>query len=203
MKRIKLLFDSLELEKIGTKRKYYLKGQIFYECSPLTFERHVSVVVCTARKLTLDILEHDIDMIKSFPFLNDIVVVVGSESDKNKLKDAFQDVFLKVVVNNDASNTVYTSIKIGMRAVSTRSSLIVLLFGGETCLKKEVLKALLERAIHSDKVIFVPKFGEKRGHPLVFSKRAFPDLLSLRKEKGIPYLLRKFSNEIEEVPIEN
>jgi len=203
MKRLKLLFDSLELEKIGTKRKYYLKGQIFYECSPLTFERHVSVVVCTARKLTLDILKHDIDTIKSFPFFTDIVVVVGSESDKNELKEAFKGVFIKVVVNDDVLDTVYTSIKIGMRAVSTRSSLIVLLFGGETCLKKEILIALLERAMHSDKVIFVPKFGEKRGHPLVFSKRAFSDLLSLRKEKGLPYLLRKFSKQIDEVTVKN
>lgn len=201
MKKVKLFFDSLELSKEGLVKKYLLHGNEIHQDIPLGCKRSVSFIICSARKLMPELLLNNLKIISSFPFYSDVVVIVGGKSERNILKRILKDDFAKVVINSDYYDTVYTSIKLGIKAINPRSSHIVVLFIRKEPLDNKVLEQLMKRAFASQDKIFVPLFNGRMGHPIVFSSVLRKELSRLRKEKGIPYLLRKYSGETARVEI--
>lgn len=198
MKRIKLLRESLEVEDGILFRSYFYKGKrilsIDFRPRPVT----CSFIICSAKSVFPEILSRTIFEIKSLHMLPDIVVVVGSEQERQLLRRLFGGEFIKVVVNPRKTETVYTSIKLGSKAVSTNSSHIFVLFGKQET-NASVMRKLLDSANASGKKITMPVFSGKKGHPLVFSSTIRSELLDLRKEKGLPYLVKKYAGEIEYV----
>jgi molybdenum cofactor cytidylyltransferase len=199
--KVKLPAGFLYLEKEGVKNSYYLNGKKIFETFPLELKDKISVIICTARKLNIEKIKQSIINIKKLNILLDIVVIVGNEKDRQSLKRLFKDEFIKVILNKDFQDTVYTSLKMGLRAINPRNSFIVLLFGNQEPLEASTYNEIVKRVLPSNRKIFIPTYEGERGHPLVFSSSLLGDLLSLRKEKGIPYLLRKFKSATEEIAL--
>lgn len=198
---VKFPLKSLYLEREGVRNYYYLNGKKIFELSPLELKEKISVIICTARKLNIKKLEENIQNLKKINILLDIVVIVGSKKDKLSLKKLFKNEFVKVILNEDFQDTVYTSLKMGLRAINPKSMFIILLFGNQEPLETSTYHEIIQKALFSERKIFIPTYQERRGHPLLFSNSILNELLSLRKEKGIPYLLRKFKQETEEIPL--
>ena len=198
---VKFPLKSLYLEREGVRNYYYLNGKKIFELSPLELKEKISVIICTARKLNIKKLEENIQNLKKINILLDIVVIVGSKKDKLSLKKLFKNEFVKVILNEDFQDTVYTSLKMGLRAINPKSMFIILLFGNQEPLEASTYHEIIQKALFSERKIFIPTYQERRGHPLLFSNSILNELLSLRKEKGIPYLLRKFKQETEEIPL--
>ncbi len=201
MKKVKLFFDALELSEEGPFKKYLLHGNEIHQDIPKGYKRSVSFVICSARKLIPELILNNLKIIRSFPFYSDVVVIVGGGNERNILKRILKDDFTKVIINSDFYDTVYTSIKLGTKAINPNSSHIVILFVRKEPLDKTVLEQLMKRAFTSQEKIFVPLLNGRMGHPIVFSSVLHKELSRLRKEKGIPYLLRKYSGEIARVEI--
>ncbi|GEM_PF-934490 len=197
--KVKLPIESLYLEREGVKNFYYLNGKRVFEISPLELKEKISVVICTARKLNIEKIEENILNIKKLNILLDIVIIVGNEEDKKSLKSLFKYEFIKIILNEHFQDTVYTSLKMGLRAINLKSLFIVLLFGNQEPLETSTYDRIIKTIFSSGKKIFIPTYKGERGHPLVFSNFLLKDLLMLRKEKGIPYLLKKFKTETEEI----
>jgi len=201
--KVKLPVKSLYLEREGVKNSYYLNGKKIFEISPLELKEKVSIIICTARKLNITKIEENILNLKKLNILLDFVIIVGNKKDRESLKTRFKEEFIKLILNEDFQDTVYTSLKMGLRAINPKSLFIVLLFGNQEPLAVPTYNKIIERILASDKKIFIPTYKGERGHPLIFSTSLLKDLLILRKEKGIPYLLRKFKPETEEIALDD
>lgn len=199
--KVKLSLKGLYLEREGIKRSYHLNSkEIFVIDIPRLMER-ISVVICTAKKLNVRKIEESIHNLKKLPFLFDIVIVVGRKKDIETMRSKFGEEYIKVILNEDFEDTVYTSLKIGIRAINPETSFIILLFGNQEPLEVPTYVRIFEKIFSSKNKVFIPVYKNERGHPIIFSSLILKDLLALRKEKGIPYLLRKFKSQTEEMDL--
>jgi len=67
------------------------------------------------------------------------------------------------------------------------------------CLSREVLGALLKAFAAEDPDVTVPIFNGRRGHPVIFSARLFPELLQAPLDQGARAVVRRHA--VCEVPV--
>ena len=195
-KEVKLLIDNLYLKN----NTVYKKDKIFYKHKDNFLKNRFSLLILSAKNFNLNNIKKIIETF-SFPEITDFVIVVGNYSDKNLIIENFKNLNGKVIVNPEPQDVLYSSLKIGLKAVSRRVNFIILQFSSLHNIKKETVKILIEKAIESKKDIIIPTFNEKKGHPIVFKSNLIPLFNSLRKEKGLPYLLKNYKDSIEEIEV--
>ncbi|NLI56792.1 NTP transferase domain-containing protein [bacterium] len=195
-KEVKLLIHNLYLKN----NTVYKKDKIFYKYKDNFLKNRFSLLILSAKNFNLNNIKKIIETF-SFPEITDFVIVVGNDSDKNLIIENFKNLNGKVIVNPEPQDVLYSSLKIGLKAVSRRVNFIILQFSSLHNIKKETVKILIEKAIESKKDIIIPTFNEKKGHPIVFKSNLIPLFNSLRKEKGLPYLLKNYKDCIEEVEV--
>ena len=63
------------------------------------------------------------------------------------------------------------------------------------------VETLLERFLNSDRVIAVPEFDGTRGHPVIFGRATFQELLEAPDEEGARSVVRADSGRVVTVPV--
>jgi molybdenum cofactor cytidylyltransferase len=61
----------------------------------------------------------------------------------------------------------------------------------------------MEGFFSTQKLIVVPTFEGRRGHPVIFAKALYPELLAAPLEVGARAVVRAHAGEVLEVPTEN
>jgi len=100
--------------------------------------------------------------------------------------------FIRASSRRTLKTPVYSSIKLGLKCISPYSEGAVIIYGNRGVAATQDLKKILD-TILSGALITIPERNGKRAHPVAFKKELFPELSDLRKEKGIPYILRKYN----------
>jgi len=67
------------------------------------------------------------------------------------------------------------------------------------CLSREVLQKLLAAFAASEPDIVIPTFNGRRGHPVIFSARLFPELLEAPLDEGARVVVHRHA--VREVPV--
>lgn len=196
MKKIKLLLDNFYL----IKDDVFKNGKVIFSRKFKFNYPRFSLIILSARKFDK---EKIINILNSFnqKEIYEYIFIVGKEDDKDWLIKNFNLLNGKVILNPNPEDVLYTSIKLSMRAISERVDYICFHFSILSNIKRETVKFFIDRVIKSDKDIFIPTYNSKRGHPIIFKKEMKSVLCNLRKEKGLPYILKKFKDRIEEVEV--
>ena len=58
---------------------------------------------------------------------------------------------------------------------------------------------MIDRFYETKKLIVIPRCGGRRGHPVIFSSRLFPELLSAPLEKGAKVVVHAHRDETLEI----
>lgn len=191
MKKIKLfLGDGF----YSFKGKVFFKGREIFNQGFESNSKNFSLLILYARRFNLKNLLSLLNVF-STPLINDVVVVVGNEREEQAVKEIK---FLngKVVVNPDPQDVLYSSLKIGLKVISKNTDFLIVHFGTLYNIKKETVNSVIKRALSLKKDVLIPSYKGRRGHPVVFSRTIFPLLTSLRKEKGLPYLLKHYRDRV-------
>ncbi|MCX8094596.1 MAG: NTP transferase domain-containing protein [Caldisericia bacterium] len=198
MKKIKLLLDN-----------FYLLNEEIYKNGKVIFSRkfdfnypRFSFIILSARKFDK---EKILKILNSFnqKEIYEYIFIVGKEEDKNWLMNNLNILNGKVIVNPNPQDVLYTSIKLAMRGISEKVQYICFHFSTLSNIKSETVKYLIEKIIKTDKEIFIPTFNNKRGHPIIFKISMKKILFNLRKEKGLPYILKKYKDKIEDIEVDD
>jgi len=175
--------------------KVFLDGKEFFDPRFRVNFKKFSLLILYARKFNLKNLLTLLDVF-STPIINDVVIVVGNRKEERAVRETE---FLngKVVINPDPKDVLYSSLKIGLKAVSIRTDFLILHFGTLYKVERRTIDEIIKKSLTTKKEILIPSYKGRKGHPVVFSRSIIPLLVSLRKEKGLPYLLKHYADRIE------
>jgi molybdenum cofactor cytidylyltransferase len=132
-----------------------------------------------------------------------VVVVTGHQRDK--VEAALAGLPVKFVHNAHFADGLGTSLKAGIAALA---GLPAEVDGAIVCLgdMPQVDAALIDRLIGAfdpdhGALVVVPTIDGKRGNPVVWSRRFFPDLMAVEGDVGARYLIGRYTEAVAEVPL--
>jgi molybdenum cofactor cytidylyltransferase len=129
-----------------------------------------------------------------------VVVVTGHQRDK--VEAALAGLPVKFVHNPHFADGLGTSLKAGIAALSADVDGAIVCLGD----MPQVDAALIDRLIGAfdpdhGALVVVPTIDGKRGNPVVWSRRFFPDLMAVEGDVGARYLIGRYTEAVAEVPL--
>jgi molybdenum cofactor cytidylyltransferase len=129
-----------------------------------------------------------------------VVVVTGHQRDK--VEAALAGLAVKFVHNPHFADGLGTSLKSGIAALPAEVDGAIVCLGD----MPQVDAALIDRLIGAfdpehGALVVVPTIDGKRGNPVVWSRRFFPDLMTVEGDVGARYLIGRYTEAVAEVPL--
>lgn len=136
--------------------------------------------------------------------VNEIIIVLGYKY--NKISKVVIRSFYqthknyKIIYNPDYKKGMSTSIKQGIQNINPESLGIMIVLSDQPFINPDIFDLLIDN-FNNKKGIIVPVFNGQRGHPVIFSKSYIPELLLLEGDIGGREILKKYPDDILEVPV--
>jgi molybdenum cofactor cytidylyltransferase len=130
-----------------------------------------------------------------------VIVVTGHQAEQ--VEKALQGLKVKFVRNPDFAEGLAGSVKTGIAAVADNADGAVVCLGDMPLISSNLIDRLIE-AFAPDRghLIAVPVSDNKRGNPVLWSRRFFNELMTLNGDIGARHLIARHSEAVAEVPVE-
>jgi len=130
-----------------------------------------------------------------------VIVVTGHQ--RERVETALSGLAVQFVHNPHFADGLGTSLKAGIAALPADVDGAIVCLGD----MPQIDAALIDRltvAIDPDKgaLIAVPTIDGKRGNPVVWSRRFFPDLMTVEGDVGARHLIGRYAEAVAEVPVQ-
>jgi molybdenum cofactor cytidylyltransferase len=131
----------------------------------------------------------------------DIIVVTGHQAEQ--VEKALQGLKVKFVRNPDFAGGLASSVKAGIAAVPANADAAVICLGDMPLISAHLIDRLIE-AFAPDRghLIVVPVSDNRRGNPVLWSRRFFRELMALDGDIGARHLIARHGEAVAEVPVE-
>jgi molybdenum cofactor cytidylyltransferase len=129
-----------------------------------------------------------------------VLVVTGHQ--RERVESALADLPVTFVHNPDYAEGLGTSLKAGIAALPAEVDAVVVCLGDMPQVDAALINRLIG-AIDPDKgaLVAVPTIDGKRGNPVVWSRRFFPDLMAVEGDVGARHLIGRYGEAVVEVPV--
>jgi molybdenum cofactor cytidylyltransferase len=146
-------------------------------------------------------LEHLLEATRH-PKLDPVLVVLGPHADQIRKEIALDP--SNVVLNPDWKQGQLSSIQAALRHLATRGATegIMLFLVDHPLISAALVDQLIAGFYRSGNAIVLPVFHGKRGHPVIFARRLFEELLAAPLDKGARTVVWAHAGEILQVPTE-
>lgn len=129
-----------------------------------------------------------------------VIVVTGHQ--RERVSAALAGLPVRLVHNPDFADGLGTSLKAGIAAVPEDADGVIVCLGD----MPQVDAALIDRLVGAfdperGALVVVPTIDGKRGNPVVWSRRFFPDLMLVEGDVGARHLIGRYSEAVTEVPV--
>jgi CTP:molybdopterin cytidylyltransferase MocA len=127
------------------------------------------------------------------------LIVLGAGADQ--IRERLNPTAAQVVINPDWESGQLSSIQAAIRSLSgTAVDGILLCLVDHPLITAALVAELIEAFYRGGKSIVLPVYMGRRGHPVIFAKTLFDELLVAPMEKGARAVVWNHSDEVEEVP---
>ncbi len=120
-----------------------------------------------------------------------ITVVLGAEADT--IRKSVDLTGTNIVINQDYQRGQLSSLTAGIKESPEDTEAILICLVDNPFITEEVVNKIVRKFKETNNPIIVPVFDKERGHPTLFSRSFFNELLSAPEEKGARHVL--YSNE--------
>jgi CTP:molybdopterin cytidylyltransferase MocA len=127
-------------------------------------------------------------------YFSKIIFVYGGATKKYVSKFKTND--LRTVFNKKNNLPIITSLKCGITALSPSEKYFIIVFLSQPQDRKTLI-LMSNAALKSNKKIIISRRNGQPVHPIAFSTKFKKVLIKTRKELGIPYIIKKFRNEVQ------
>ncbi len=130
-----------------------------------------------------------------------VIVVTGHQAEQ--VEKALQGLKVKFVRNPDFAVGLASSVKAGIAAVPADADGAVVCLGDMPLISSQLIDRLIEAfAPDSGNLIAVPVSDNRRGNPVLWSRRFFAELMTLDGDIGARHLISRHGEAVAEVPVE-
>ena len=131
-----------------------------------------------------------------------VIVVTGHQ--RERVERALAGLPVTVVHNPDFADGLSTSLKAGIKAVPPDADGAIVTLGD----MPQVSAKLIDRLIAAfdperGALVVIPTIDGKRGNPVLWARRFFPDLLAVEGDIGARHLIAGYAEAVAEVAIED
>ena len=127
-------------------------------------------------------------------------VVLGANADQVQKEISFGTG--EVVLNPDWQKGMLSSLIAGLNSLPTGVEATVVCLVDHPCVSSTLIRALRENFRTGDKLIAIPTYQGRRGHPVLFSATLFDELRAAPLEVGARHVVRRHADDILELPTE-
>ena len=129
-----------------------------------------------------------------------VIIVTGHQ--RERVEAALNSLDVTLVHNPDFAEGLSTSLKVGIAAVLPDVDGAIVCLGDMPQVNAPLIDLLLG-AFDPEKgaLVVVPTIGGKRGNPVVWSRRFFPELAALDGDIGARHLIASYPEAVIEVPL--
>ncbi len=129
-----------------------------------------------------------------------VIVVTGHQ--RERVEAALNGLDVRFVHNPDYADGISTSVKAGIAAVPADADGAIVCLGDMPQVDAKLIDRLLA-AFDPEKgaLVVVPTMDGKRGNPVVWSRRFFPELGGLGGDVGARHLIASYPEAVAEVPV--
>ena len=120
-----------------------------------------------------------------------ITVVLGAEAET--IKKSIDLSGTNIVINKDYQKGQLSSLIAAIEDAPEQTKAILTCLVDSPFITKEVVNKIISKFKETNNPIIVPVFNKERGHPTLFSRSLFNELLGAPEEQGARYVL--YSNE--------
>jgi molybdenum cofactor cytidylyltransferase len=131
----------------------------------------------------------------------DVIVVTGHQAEL--VEKVLHGLDVKFVRNPDFAQGLASSVKAGVAAVPDGADGVVICLGDMPMISAPLIDHLIEAfAPDRGNLIAVPVSDNRRGNPVLWSRRFFNELMTLDGDVGARHLIAKHTEAVAEVPVE-
>jgi len=129
-----------------------------------------------------------------------VIVVTGHQ--RERLEEALGGLDVMLAHNPDFADGLSTSLKVGIAAVPSDVDGVIVCLGDMPQVNAALIDSLLA-AFDPEKgaLVVAPTIHGKRGNPVVWSRRFFPELAALEGDTGARHLIASYPEAVAEVPL--
>lgn len=114
--------------------------------------------------------------------LDEVVVVLGRAADQIRAQVDFGAA--RVVENPVFGEGCSSSYRAGIGAINTESSAIMIILGDRPGVTPEIIDRLADEWRQREPVIALCSYQGRKGHPMIFARSIFPELIDLHGDKA-------------------
>ena len=131
-----------------------------------------------------------------------IIVVLGHHAEEIRKRIAHLPVTF--VVNRDYAKGQLSSLIVAIRSLAAEKTTekidgVLVHLVDHPFISPALVDHMIDRFYETKKLIVIPRCGGRRGHPVIFSSRLFPELLSAPLEKGAKVIVHAHRDETLEI----
>ena len=131
-----------------------------------------------------------------------IIVVLGHHAEEIQKRIAHLPV--TCVVNRDYAKGQLSSLIVAIRSLAAEKTTekidgVLVHLVDHPFISPALVDHMIDRFYETKKLIVIPRCGGRRGHPVIFSSRLFPELLSAPLEKGAKVVVHAHRDETLEI----
>jgi|SRR5713226_1768928 len=133
-----------------------------------------------------------------------IVVVLGHNADR--LKPKIEPLLVTLVLNPDYSKGQLSSLGAAIRSLQTDSAQVdgvLVHLVDHPFIDSALVDKMIDRFFESKRLIVIPTYKGKRGHPVLLSSALFPELLAAPLDQGAKVVVRAHPDETLELETED
>lgn len=136
--------------------------------------------------------------------LDPVIVVSGAHTER--VKKNIRDLPVNVIHNPNFAKGMSSSLKTGVKAIQDKVSAAFVFLADQPFVPVSVVNRLREAYVFSkSKNIKVvrPRYASTPGHPVLFAKQIFPELLNIEGDRGAQDVIRQHITELQYVDFDN
>jgi molybdenum cofactor cytidylyltransferase len=129
-----------------------------------------------------------------------VIVVTGHQ--RERVETALKGLPVKLVHNPNFADGLGTSLRAGIAALPPEPDGAIVCLGDMPQVDAAIIDQLID-GFDPDNgaLVVVPTIEGKRGNPVLWSRRFFPDLMAVEGDVGARYLIGRYTEAVAEVPL--
>ena len=133
---------------------------------------------------------------------NNTIVVLGHENDI--LQNLLNNKNITTIVNKEYLKGQSSSLQLGISALPEDCDAAIVILGDMPNISSRLINQLIENYKPNDnKSIIIPTYKNKKGNPVLIDREFFPDILSIKGDKGAKDIIMANKKYISEIPQKN